>query len=152
MIEIENDCIKTLREAGFTVTKNGWPDILVEDGNGEYCFIEIKSATDHIRRPQVKMLQRLANLGLPVCIVNYNNSMKLETKFSNMKSLPELSLKGKGLTLSQSMDCTEKTAIENALKRFKNNKSRARRYLGLTARQLRYKLIKHNIAITRYPK
>ena len=84
--EIEIKISNILTRAGFNVLRNGWPDFLVEDPEGNPFFLEVKGASDRIRGPQLIMLQKLADLGFPVFVVSQNPKEDLQRKFNWLKT------------------------------------------------------------------
>lgn len=62
-----------LREQGFEVLPNGWPDFLCIrkslDGQTSLLFVEAKSENDRIRKNQERVLNALAEAGLKVYLV-----------------------------------------------------------------------------------
>lgn len=60
--------IKDMYEAqGYTVLKDGYPDLFVFNDDG-FMFIEVKSETDKVRKSQNKMFKAMKKFGMKVHI------------------------------------------------------------------------------------
>jgi DNA-binding NtrC family response regulator len=141
-MRIETDVKAKLERVGFTVIRNGWPDILVKDQDGGLYFIELKASNDKIRPEQKRLLQVLAQYGLSVFVVSYNK--KLEKSWNKLKSINDDNIvTGEGL--EEYLARVEKAIIEKTLKENRLSPSRTAKALKITKRQLRYKIEKYSI-------
>lgn len=65
LTQAERTVYLRLREAGKTVIRAGWPDLLVIDGEDVYA-IEVKTPSDKLNPRQLAMHKALAKTGLRV--------------------------------------------------------------------------------------
>jgi len=141
MIEIEKRLQDILVNNDYKVFKNGWPDFLVEDPDGELFMIEVKSSADRIRKPQQKMLQKLANLGFRVFVVSENRKENLEAKFDWRKFVGD----NQAETLDQITARVQLELVKEALSLNHGDIQKTANYLDISTRSLRYKLDKYRI-------
>jgi len=143
MNKIETIIKKSLTKKGYKVLKNGWPDLLVADGEGNPFFIEVKAGTDRLRGPQKAMLQMLTDLGLQVFIVAETNNL-----YQQDKDFPDLKLYNSKIdinrieTISEYLLRIKKEIIIDTLKKYNNDQIKTADHLGITHRQLRYAISK----------
>jgi len=140
MARIELELEDFFKKHNYTVVRNGWPDLLVKDNEGNTYFIEAKAGGDRIRKPQQQMLQMLSNLGFNVFVVSDSPKLNLESKFNWEKYTTQVS------DLRKIMKKVEFELIKMALSDSDGNVELAAGALGLTVRQLRYKANSHKIS------
>ena len=75
---------KLLKEQGYAVLDNGFPDFFISKNN-EFGFVEVKSRLDHIRDNQEKLHNIFKKHGIPVSIVQYPLKNKKLPKIKTCK-------------------------------------------------------------------
>lgn len=60
---------KHLKELGFNLYHNGWPDFAIKSPNGRVLLIEHKSVRDKPKRNQLELHELLKELGLTIHVV-----------------------------------------------------------------------------------
>lgn len=68
--DFEDKVMTEYEENGWTVIRNGWPDMLCvnESGNMEAHFVECKAGSGNLHHNQRKMINMLKRLGLTVIV------------------------------------------------------------------------------------
>lgn len=149
-MSIEKEIQRNLEKKGYKVLRNGWPDFLVEDSEGNVFFMEVKNYKDRFLSSQKRMLKHLANLNFHVFVVAKTNQkiqnrekdgikIKLYDWKNDFKEIDEKE------TLFELLLRIEKEVINKALKAHNYNHIKTADYLGITYRQLRYHISKTNI-------
>ncbi len=144
MANIETDLQKQLNTKGYKTMKNGWSDLLTVDSKGVPSFIEAKDEGDRLRGNQKEMLQLLANLGFNVFIVS-KDTQKYKFKKANTAPLHEWDNPQIQQNLAETLSRIEKEILTDTLIKCDYENSKIADYLGLTSRQLRYKLQKYDL-------
>jgi hypothetical protein len=146
-----------LKQGGYTVYDNGWPDYLAEDQEGNKFFVEFKSKNDKLHNNQPLLLNKLADLGLNVLVVsegllkdvsklNYVNDPVYEI-VTTTKTIEKITPEVKVLPSKKISDVKdyEKTIFKNSLAKNNNNLTKTAIDLGVTVRSLRYKKDKYKL-------
>src|SRR5438034_2090382 len=66
--DAEGNTQKALEASGFTVFRNGWPDMIATDGDAITFAVEVKRGSDFVRPNQEKVHTVLKQAGLPVIV------------------------------------------------------------------------------------
>ena len=141
-MRIETDVKEKLEKVGFTVIRNGWPDLLVSDQEGGLYFIELKAGNDKIRPEQKLLLQTLAQHGLSVYVVSYNK--KIKSSWNKLKAVDD-NKKEVNEGLEEYLFRVERDIINKTIQENNLSLSISAKALKITKRQLRYKIEKYSI-------
>ena len=88
MNDNEAEAVEHLRGLGYTVIVDGWPDLLVIDGDDIFC-VELKSENDTLRPGQRDMHRALALAGMQVRVARYEDIKQVTRKSGPGKFLGE---------------------------------------------------------------
>lgn len=62
----EQTCFDIMESKGYTVIKNGYPDLFCFNENGDIVLIEVKPNSNHsLKTNQAKILKMLSKYGIP---------------------------------------------------------------------------------------
>jgi len=118
------------------------------DENGKENIEISKEATDKLLKynypGNVRELENIVERAVVLSRSNMITESDLSMKVTGLKNEGELPLPGKG-TLAEQVEALEKKLIYDALAEVNGNQTKAGELLGLTERNLRYKLKKYNI-------
>ena len=147
MSEVEKEIQGILEAKDFQVYKNGWPDFLVKDNNGNNYYLEAKGPNDKITKSQFEMFRALVESGFNIIIVHNGQITVKQLEIEGLKATTiNYEDDSRGYDgLDEFINHIEKTTIRSVLKSCGGIKSMACEKLKITMRSLRYKMEKHGL-------